>query len=64
MLVFGRREGESIRIGDDIKVTVVAVRKSGYVNVRLAVEAPRNVSVHREEIYEAIQREKKRKEAE
>ena len=63
MLVFGRREGESIRIGDDIKITVVAVRKSGYVNVRLAVEAPKNISVHREEIYQAIQRDKESRDA-
>ncbi|KKK65631.1 hypothetical protein LCGC14_2972210 [marine sediment metagenome] len=63
MLVFTRREGESIRIGDDITITVVAVRKRGYVALRLAVEAPRNIPVHREEIYQAIQREKAAKES-
>jgi carbon storage regulator len=55
MLVLSRQKDESIMIGDDIKVTVVDVRGD---KVRLGIEAPREVSVHRIEVYEAIQREK------
>jgi carbon storage regulator len=54
MLVLSRKTGEAIRIGDDIIVRVVEIRGD---KVRLAFEAPRTVSVHREEIYDAIQRE-------
>jgi len=54
MLVLSRKTGEAIRIGDDIIVRVVEIRGD---KVRLALEAPRTVSVHREEIYDAIQRE-------
>jgi len=52
MLVLTRRVGESIRIGD-VKVTVESLR---YGKVRLGVEAPVTVPVHREEVYQAIQR--------
>ena len=51
MLILTRKEGESLRLGDDIVVTVVSV-KGG--NVRLGIDAPREVTVHREEVYERI----------
>ena len=51
MLILTRKEGESLRLGDDITVTVVSV-KGG--NVRIGVDAPRDLAVHREEIYEKI----------
>lgn len=54
MLVLSRQRDESIIIGDNIVVTVVDVRGD---KVRLGIDAPREVSVHRREIYEAIQRE-------
>ena len=56
MLVLSRKEGERIRIGDKITVTVLEVRGD---KVRIGIEAPENVSVHRQEVYEKIQREKK-----
>ncbi|MHA1592377.1 MAG: carbon storage regulator CsrA [Candidatus Heimdallarchaeaceae archaeon] len=59
MLVLGRKKDESIIIGDDIKVTIVDVRGD---KVRLGIDAPRSISVHRKEVYEAIQREKKAEE--
>jgi carbon storage regulator len=55
MLVLSRQKDESIVIGDDIKITIVDVRGD---KVRLGIEAPREVPVHRIEVYEAIQREK------
>ena len=55
MLVLSRQKDESIMIGDDIEITIVDVRGD---KVRLGISAPRKVSVHRKEIYEAIQREK------
>ncbi len=58
MLVLSRQKDESIIIGDDIEVTIVDVRGD---KVRLGINAPRSVSVHRKEIYEAIQREKAQK---
>lgn len=51
MLILTRKEGESLRLGDDITVTVVSV-KGG--NVRIGIDAPRDLAVHREEIYEKI----------
>jgi carbon storage regulator len=54
MLVLSRQRDESIIIGDNIVITVVDVRGD---KVRLGIDAPREVSVHRREIYEAIQRE-------
>jgi carbon storage regulator len=51
MLILTRKEGESLRLGDDITITVVSV-KGG--NVRLGITAPRDVAVHREEVFERI----------
>ncbi len=51
MLILTRRPGEAIRIGDDVEVYVVAVNGN---QVRLGIKAPRNVPVHREEIYAKI----------
>jgi carbon storage regulator len=53
MLLLSRSIGESIRIGNDIEVKVVSVKGA---QVRLGIEAPRTVSVHRHEIFERIQR--------
>jgi len=55
MLVLTREIGKSIKIGDDVVVTVIEIRGD---KVRLGIDAPRDVTVHRQEIYEAIQREK------
>ncbi len=55
MLVLSRATGQSIVIGNDIEVFIVAVRGD---NVRLGIAAPRQVPVHRKEIYEIIRREK------
>lgn len=57
MLVLTRRIGESIRIGDDIVIRVIEVQRG---QVRLAIEAPRQIPVHREEIYEQVQEENQR----
>lgn len=57
MLVLGRRTGENIRIGDDIKVIVLEVRGG---QIKLGIEAPLHIQVHREEIYERIQRNNRR----
>ncbi len=54
MLVLTRKLGESIRIGDNITVKIVDLDGR---HVKLGIEAPKNVSVNREEIYERIQRE-------
>lgn len=51
MLILTRKEGESLRLGDDVRITVVSV-KGGHV--RIGVSAPREVAVHREEIYQKI----------
>ncbi len=55
MLVLSRHRDESIMIGDDVVVTVVDIRGD---KVRLGIQAPAHIPVHRQEIYEAIQREK------
>ena len=54
MLVLSRQRDETIMIGDDIEVTVVDIRGD---KVRLGINAPREVSVHRKEVYDAIRRE-------
>jgi carbon storage regulator len=58
-LVLSRHRDESIIIGDDIVVTVIDIRGD---KIRLGITAPREVSVHREEIFRAIQEEKRREE--
>ena len=58
MLVLSRQRDESIMIGDDVEITIVDVRGD---KVRLGITAPKNVPVHRREIYDAIQREKAEK---
>lgn len=55
MLVLSRQRDESIKIGDDIEITVVDIRGE---KVRLGISAPPHVPVHRKEVYEAIKREK------
>lgn len=54
MLVLSRQRDESIMIGDNIVVTIVDIRGD---KVRLGIEAPTEIPVHRQEVYEAIQRE-------
>ena len=54
MLILTRRIGETLMIGDQVSVTVLGVKGN---QVRIGVNAPRNVSVHREEIYERIRSE-------
>ena len=58
MMVVSREKDESIMIGDDVEITIVDVRGD---KVRLGITAPRSIAVHRKEVYEAIQREKKEK---
>jgi carbon storage regulator len=58
MLVLSRHKGEQIRIGDDVTITVIEIRGD---NVRLGIDAPKEVAVHRQEVYEAIQREEGRR---
>jgi carbon storage regulator len=54
MLILTRRVGETVMIGDDVTVTVLGVKGN---QVRIGVNAPREVAVHREEIFERIKRE-------
>jgi carbon storage regulator len=55
MLILTRRVGETLMIGNEVTVTVLALSGS---QVRLGINAPRDVAVHREEIYERVQKEK------
>ena len=60
MLVLSRQRDESIIIGDNIVITIVDIRGD---KVRLGIEAPKEVPVHRQEVYEAIQRERAQNES-
>ena len=57
MLVLSRHRDESIMIGDDVVITIVDIRGD---KVRLGIEAPTDIPVHRQEVYEAIKRENER----
>lgn len=56
MLVLTRKAGEGIIIGDDIRITVVELKGGG---VRIGIDAPREMKVHRQEVYERIKQENK-----
>ena len=55
MLILTRRAGETVMIGSDVTITVLGVKGN---QVRIGINAPKDVAVHREEIYERIQNEK------
>jgi carbon storage regulator len=57
MLVLSRHRDESIMIGDDVVVTIVDIRGD---KVRLGIQAPNDIPVHRQEVYEAIKRENRK----
>ncbi|MBN1467474.1 MAG: carbon storage regulator CsrA [Fusobacteriaceae bacterium] len=57
MLVLSRKKNESIMIGDDIEIVVVEIKGD---QVKLGVKAPKNITVHRAEVYEEIQQENKK----
>ncbi len=54
MLVLTRKVGETLRIGDEVKVTVLGIKGN---QVRIGIDAPKNVPVHRQEVYERIKRD-------
>jgi carbon storage regulator len=54
MLILTRRIGESLNIGDEIKITLLGIKGN---QVRIGIDAPKHVQVHREEIYDKIKRE-------
>jgi carbon storage regulator len=53
MLILTRRVGEAVKVGDEVTVTVISVRGN---QIRIGIHAPKDVTVHREEIYERIRR--------
>lgn len=55
MLILTRKVGEALMVGDDVNITVLGVKGN---QVRIGVNAPKEVAVHREEIYQRIQKEK------
>ena len=57
MLILTRKSGESITIGDDVRITVVEVKGK---QVRIGIDAPRSYMIHREEVYLSIQEENRR----
>ena len=61
MLILTRRVGETLKIGDEVTVIMLGVKGN---QVRIGVNAPRDVTVHREEIYERIKREQEREQEE
>ncbi|WP_027955052.1 carbon storage regulator CsrA [Halobacillus kuroshimensis] len=56
MLVLNRKSGESIKIGDDIEIKVVSIEGG---QVKLGIEAPRHIDIHRKEVYVSIEEENK-----
>jgi carbon storage regulator len=60
MLVLSRMENESIMIGDQYRITVVSIRGD---KVRIGIEAPKSVGVHRMEVYNAIKRQQRKAES-
>ena len=57
MLILTRKVGEAISIGDDIQISIVEIKGA---QVKLGIQAPKNIEVHREEIYQKIQEENRR----
>ncbi len=57
MLILTRRIGESLLVGDDVKITILEIQGN---QIRLGIKAPREIEVHREEIYQRIKQEQKR----
>lgn len=56
MLIFTRKAGQKIRIGDDIEITILDVKRG---NVKVGINAPKGLSIHREEVYKRILEENK-----